>query len=235
MMLKKILFLAVLFHSFSTIYCQTIEFEGRDFEIANVKAAIVQLHGEEVLKVERDLTALPFDLKNLAHTVDEPTFVKIKDFNCKNGIFEVKILSRVQQPTPFPGAQGFIGIAFRVNADNTAYESIYLRPNVGRSENQMARNHTVQYYAYPDYKFDKLRAAEYKGQYETYADVGLDEWITLRIEVKDKKAVLFINDQKHPSFIVNEMLGNSESGSIGLWVDIGTEGYFKDLKIIAKN
>jgi len=27
------------------------------------------------------------------------------------------------------------------------------------------------------------------------------------------------------------MKGKTESGSIALWVDIGTEGYFKDLKV----
>jgi len=31
---------------------------------------------------------------------------------------------------------------------------------------------------------------------------------------------------------VNDLkLGTAVSGSIGLWVDIGTEGYFKDLKV----
>jgi hypothetical protein len=30
------------------------------------------------------------------------------------------------------------------------------------------------------------------------------------------------------------MKGKTTHGSIGLWVDIGTEGYFKDLKIMKK-
>ncbi len=216
----------------SNVIAQTIEWDGREFEISKVTASVVQLNGEEALKVERNLNALPFDLQNLASTVDEPTYVKLKDINITNGIFEVKVLSRIQNPSPFPRAQGFIGVAFRVSEDDTAYESIYLRPNVGRSESQAARNHAVQYYAYPDYKFNRLRE-ESNGEFETYADIGLDEWITMRIEVHGKKATLYLNDQKYPSFIVNEMKGNSASGSIALWVDIGTEGYFKDLKIIA--
>ena len=145
---------------------------------------------------------------------------------------EIKVLSRIQPLSPFAGSQGFIGIAFRISEDNTAYESIYLRPKAGRSDSQLVRNHTVQYYAYPDYKFDKLRKEEYMGQYETYADIGLDEWITMRIEFVGKTAKLYLNDQKYPAFIVNEILGKSGSGTVGLWVDIGTEGYFKDLKIL---
>ena len=57
-------------------------------------------------------------------------------------------------------------------------------------------------------------------------------WITLRIEVKDTNARLFINDNKQPSLIVNDLkLGGNVSGAIGLWVETGTEGYFSDLKI----
>jgi hypothetical protein len=40
-----------------------------------------------------------------------------------------------------------------------------------------------------------------------------------------------LNNQKEPVLIVNEMLSNVKSGGIGLWVEVGTEGYFKDLKI----
>jgi hypothetical protein len=45
------------------------------------------------------------------------------------------------------------------------------------------------------------------------------------------KARLFLNNQKTPSFIVNEMFGETKSGNISLWVEVGTVGYFKDLKI----
>lgn len=228
---KRVLTVIVFVGALFSAYAQTIKWNGEIFEISNVTASVVQLNGEEVLKVERDLVALPFDIKNLAATVDEPTFVKLKNVNIENGVVEVKVLSRIQSNTPFPASQGFIGVAFRVKQDNSAYESIYLRPKVGRSENQFARNHTVQYYAYPDFKFDRLRN-ESKGEFETYADLGLDEWITMRIEFEGKKARLYLNDQKFPSFIVNEMKGKMESGSIALWIDIGTEGYFKDLKII---
>jgi hypothetical protein len=70
--------------------------------------------------------------------------------------------------------------------------------------------------------------------YETYADIGLNEWITMRIEFEDEKATLYINNQKAPSFLVQKMLGNSKKGSIALWVEIGTIGYFKDFKVLKK-
>lgn len=42
---------------------------------------------------------------------------------------------------------------------------------------------------------------------------------------------MFINDMKYSSFIVGKMLGKHKIGGVGLYVDIGTIGYFKDLKV----
>lgn len=224
--------ITILFNFLAIVaFGQNINFDNQEFELKYVTGSVVKLDGEEVLKIERDLKALPFDLNNLAATVDEPTYAKLKGVDIENGVIEVKVLSRVQKNTPFDASQGFIGIAFRIDENNTSYESIYLRPRVGRSDSQLARNHTVQYYSYPDYKFDRLRR-ESNGVYETYADMDLNEWITMRFEISGSKVKLYINNQEHPSFIVNDMKGGVRSGSIALWVDIGTEGYFKDLRII---
>jgi hypothetical protein len=211
---------------------EVIVWEGRTFETVNVKAAIVNLRGEQVLKIERDLQSFPFDPTREVETVDDRHYLKLKGFEFTDGIFEVKVLSRVQQPPPFPRAQGFIGVYFRAQQDDSAFESIYLRPNAGRSDIQAMRNHAVQYFAYPGFKFADLRK-EAPGLYETYADIGLDEWITMRIRVVGEKAELYLNDARYPSFIVNRLKGTSKAGTIGLYVDIGTEGYFKDFKIIS--
>jgi hypothetical protein len=62
--------------------------------------------------------------------------------------------------------------------------------------------------------------------------MGLNEWITIKIEVKDEKAMLYLNGQKHPALIVNDLKhGAGLSGGIGLWVEVGTEGHFCDLKV----
>jgi hypothetical protein len=62
--------------------------------------------------------------------------------------------------------------------------------------------------------------------------MGLNEWITVKIEVRDTRARLFLNNNKQPSLIVNDLkLADNASGAVGLWVDIGTEGFFKDLRV----
>ena len=211
-------------------FAQELTFQKQKFEAKNVIASVVKFNGEDVIKIERDLKALPFDTSRLEATVDEPTYIKLKDVEFENGVIEVKMYSQIQKPSPFKSAQGFIGVAFRINESNTAYESIYLRPKVGRSDNQMFRNHTVQYYAYPDFKFEKLRK-ELPGMYETTAPVGINEWITMRIEVNGEKVYMYINDAKYSTLVVEKLKGRTKKGSVALWVDIGTIGYFKDMKI----
>jgi hypothetical protein len=211
-------------------YAQTIKWEGKEFEASNVKTAVVSLGGKKVLKVERDLDKLPFDSKNLSSTVDEPTFVKLKNVNLDSGVIEVKVLSRLLKTAP-ETARGFIGIAFRINEDNSSFECIYIRPANGRAEEQVRRNHAVQYFSYPDFKFPRLRK-ESPEMYESYADMGLNEWIKLKIVVNGKQAKLFLNNNKQPSLIVNDLKhGENASGAIGLFADVGTEGYFSDLKV----
>ena len=204
-----------------SVQAQTVKLAKSNLVANQVYMSLEKLNGEDVLRIVKDSTV---------QKVDEPTFVKIRDLDFENGTIEVKLLSRLLKTAP-DYARGFIGLAFRISDDNTAYESIYVRPTNGRADNQFRRNHTVQYYSYPDYKFDRLRK-ESNGDFETYADLGLDEWITMRVELQGKQAKLYLNNQKTASFIVSELKGNTTKGGIGLWVDIGTEGFFKDLKVI---
>ncbi|MEJ5146462.1 family 16 glycoside hydrolase [Sphingobacterium sp. MYb388] len=159
---------------------------------------------------------------------DEATYVKINDFNFKNGVIEV--LSRLLPDAP-AHARGFIGLAFRINEDDSKFESIYVRPTNSTADDQLRRNRTIQYFSYPNFKFTHSRATA-PGQYESYAPIALDEWIKLKIEVNGDQAKLFINGSKQPYLIVNDLkMGADQSGSLGLFVDIGTEGFFRNLKV----
>ncbi len=211
---------------------QQIKFGKQTFELHNVTGSVVEFQGKKVLKIERDLKALPFDEKNLEQTVDDKHYARLIDINdFENGTIEVKMYSQIQNPSPYPPAAGFIGLYYRIKEDDSAWESIYLRPKVGRIHNQFARNHAVQYFAYPDFKFQTLRDKFPAGSYEGSAPVMLNEWITMRLEINGETAEMFINDMKYSSFIVNKMLGTNKKGYVGLYVDIATTGYFKDLKI----
>jgi hypothetical protein len=225
----------ILFFCSSISFGQQIKFGKQTFELHNVTGSVVDFQGKKVLKIERDLKTLPFDEKNLEKTVDDKHYARLIDIDdFENGTIEVKMYSQIQNPSPYPPAAGFIGLYYRIKEDDSAWESIYLRPKVGRINNQMARNHAVQYFAYPDFKFQTLRDKFPAGSYEGSAPVMLNEWITMRLEINGETAEMFINDLKYSSFIVNKMLGNSKKGYVGLYVDIATTGYFKDLKVTKK-
>ncbi|WP_207510016.1 hypothetical protein [Telluribacter humicola] len=205
----------------TTLFAQKIKLVEDRLQAVDVSMTLVKLKGKKAVRVVKDTAVKAFD---------EPTFVKISGANFTNGTIEVKVLSRLLKNAP-EFARGFIGVAFRINETNTSYESIYIRPTNGRSDDQVRRNHSIQYYSYPHYKFDRLRK-EAPERYESYADMGLDEWITLQIVVQGQQAKLYLNDSKQPSLVVNDLkLGANASGAIGLWVEVGTEGFFSDLKI----
>jgi hypothetical protein len=221
-MKNKLLLVTCLAVAFaSSLNAQSIALDKNNIEPVNVSLSIAKVMGKQAIKVIKDST-----IKG----ADEPTFVRIKGISFKNGTIEVKVLSRLLKDAP-DFARGFIGIAFRINDSNTKYESIYIRPVNARVDDQVRRNHSIQYYSYPDYKFDRLRK-ESPERYESYADMEMNKWITMRIEVREAQAKLFLNNNRQPSLIVNDLkLGADLSGGVALWVEVGTEGYFSDLKI----
>ena len=120
------------------VSAQKVNLEKIQLEPTSVFMSHEKLDGKKVLKVAVD-TAIK--------TFDEPTFVKIKGIDFKNGTIEVKVLSRLITNAP-DWARGFIGLAFRIDDKNTKFESIYIRPTNGRADNQIRRNHSIQYFAF---------------------------------------------------------------------------------------
>ena len=128
-------------------------------------------------------------------------------------------------------ARGFAGIAFRVSPDMSKYECIYLRPTNGRAEDQERRNHSVQYFSFPDYAWFRLRK-ETPSKYETYADLAPGEWTKVKIEVRGDKVRLYLHGNEQPTLLVNDLkLGADAKGSIALWLESSTEAYYSNLRI----
>ncbi|RYY23945.1 MAG: hypothetical protein EOP41_06190 [Sphingobacteriaceae bacterium] len=219
--------LVICFYSLTTnqLQAQSVQLEKSKILPVQVDMSVIKMEGKATVRVVKDAAVKAFD---------QPTFARINPINFKNGVIEVKVLSRLLKNAP-DFARGFIGIAFRINADDSKFECIYIRPTNSQADDQVRRNHTVQYFSFPDFSFERLRK-ESPEKYETRADVSLNQWTKLRIEVAGKQARLFINNSKTSSFIVNDLkLGPEASGAIGLWVDVGTEGFFKELKIYPGN
>ena len=162
---------------------------------------------------------------------DATSYALIKEVSFRDGAIEVDLAG---QPAAgaFAGARGFIGIAFRIQADGS-YEYIYLRPTNGRADDQVRRNHSTQYSSYPDFGFARSRQ-EAPEKYESYVDLEPSVWTKYKIEVEGRKARLYVHGAEQPCLIVNDLKLEPRDGGVALWVGPGTEGYFSNLKITVK-
>lgn len=128
------------------------------------------------------------------------------------------------------GARGFVGLAFRVRADRSAFECFYLRPTNGRADDQLRRNHSTQYISHPGFPWEKLRR-DSPGVYESYVDLQPGVWTHMKVEFAGKRAKLYVHGADQPSLIVNDLKLPPAAGGLALWVGDGTEAYFRNLKV----
>jgi len=151
----------------------------------------------------------------------------VKGATFHNGEIELEVAG---QPAggAAAAARGFIGIAFRLK--DGQFEYIYLRPTNGRADDQVRRNHSVQYSAHPNFSFAVSRA-QAPEKYESYVDLEPGVWTRYRIAVEGTKARLYVHGAPQPCLIVNDLKLGDSTGGVALWIGPGTEGYFTGLQI----
>jgi hypothetical protein len=160
--------------------------------LRSVTAAPADIAGRQALRVELTDT-VTFDGKPGVDYVDMPTFVIIPA-RFTNGTIEVDILSRLNGKGP-ADARAFAGIAYRIAEGGVRFEAVYLRPLNGRKANPPSPRdqRAIQYFAYPDWPFDRLRSEYPDGRYEAAADIGPDEWIKLKIGIAETAVDVTVN------------------------------------------
>jgi hypothetical protein len=196
------------------------------FRLSGVSLVETSYQGDRALRVTMPSSAYQDASKDRLLDRDFMAWLPV-DFH--NGTLELDVASDLAPDAP-AYARGFIGVSFRID-DMSRFESIYLRPTNSQANDQVRRNHSVQYAAYPDFPFDQLRASSPE-KYETYAELQLGRWTHMKIEVRDATATLFLDHNEKPALIVNDLkLGPSQRGGVGLWIESGTVAHFKDIRI----
>jgi hypothetical protein len=147
----------------------------------------------------------------------------------RDGTIEVDVAGR-RGSYAVPTDRGFIGVAFRVSGDRSRSEYIYLRPDNGRAEDQVRRNHAIQYASHPDYPWPRMRK-EFPEKYESYVDLQPGVWTRMRIDVSGTTARLYVNGATQPNLIVPDLKHGVSEGGVALWIGSGTEGFFSNLRI----
>jgi hypothetical protein len=186
----------------------------------NVKADTVTYQGRKAVRVADTAAADVPDGKRYA-VLAGPDFA--------DGTIEVDLTGDTL-PNADPTARGFTGIAFRMSADGSRYESFYLRPKNGRAEDQLQRNHSAQYISEPEFPWQRLRQ-ETPGKYESYVDLVPSEWTPIKIEVRGDKARLYVYGSPQPTLVVNDLKHGRSKGAIALWIGPGTIAHFANLRV----
>jgi hypothetical protein len=189
-------------------------------ELHNVKAEPVTYLGRRAMRVS---DSGPEGLD------DAGRFAVVPGSSFQDGTIEVNLSGDTAPDAP-TGARGFVGIAFRITPDQSHFECFYVRPKNGRSEDQLQRNHSVQYISIPGFGWQKLRS-DTPGKYESYVDLIPGQWTQMKIQVAGSRARLYVNGLEQPALIVNDLKQSSVNGAIALWVGPGTIAHFADLKV----
>lgn len=147
----------------------------------------------------------------------------------QDGVIEADIALKTTVP---PGVRypGFVGMAFRVRPDASHYELFYLRPGNSQAADQAMRNHVVQYSSEPDFGWYRLRR-EWPSVYESHAELAMETWTKVRIEVAGRTAKLYLNGSASPSLVVDGLKGEDLHGAVGLWGYTDEEAYFSNVRI----
>lgn len=195
---------------------------AENFTANHVKVENATLNGEAVTRIYKHEKLMEFDTS---------TYAKLKDVQFHNGTIEMKLCSRLLPDAP-DFARGFIGIVYRASENDAEFESFYVRPTNGRScTDPVRKTHGCQYFSYPGYTFSYFR--EYGiTDYEAPVELELNEWFTLKAVIEDEKASFYLNGSETPTLVVPRMKhGTGAKGSIGVYVDTGTEAFVSEIKI----
>lgn len=191
----------------------------------NVTAEPVTLHGKKGVRVQMSGTA-----KQPGPNMPVEQLAVIEGTEFGDGVIEAEIAGEPRPGAP-EGARGFVGLAFRVQADLRTYEAFYLRPTNGRADDQVRRNHSAQYISHPDWPWFRLRK-ESPEKYESYVDLVPGQWTSVKIEVKGAQARLYVHGQAQPTLIVSDLkTGAAAKGAVALWLDAGTLAHFRNLTV----
>jgi hypothetical protein len=188
--------------------------------LVQVQAEAVSFKGRKAVRITDDAPMTAGDAGRLAI---------LTNTSFQDGVIEVDLTGDVMTGAS-QAARGFVGMVFRAASDNSHFECFYLRPTNGRADDQVRRNHSVQYISIPGFPWQLLRE-KFPEKYESYVDLQPAEWTKVKIEVKGDHAKLYVHGNAQPSLIVNDLKQPVGSGAVGLWVGPATVAHFSNLRV----
>ena len=200
----------------------SVIFQDQTFVPVGVDAGLSMSDGQAVLRVIKPQDNMEPDV---------PTYARLAGTDFHDGTIEVDVRARLSHWADID-CRGFIGIVFRASDADDRFESFYVRPRNGRSCTQPQRRiHTMQYFSYPGYTFAYFRERGI-ADFEAKADIEMDEWVHIKAEVRGAEGRFYVDDMSEPALVVPQMFAGADArGGVGLYVDNGTDGLFRNLRV----
>ena len=177
----------------------------------NIKAVnrTISIYGDQMDAVEMDAK-------------DNDGLGILEDIEFDTGTIEIELLGENN-----PG-KSFIGVAFNIQNDDT-FEAVYFRPFNFVAEEQIRKDHMVQYIFHPEFIWRKLRE-ERTGEFEDEisSPPNPDDWFKATIRITDHKVEVYVNESSEPVLSVDR-LTSVTSHKIGIWTGFGSSGRFRNL------
>jgi len=150
-------------------------------------------------------------------------FIRLNDFVFRNGTIEVDIKGKDEFQ------RSFLGIAFHGINDST-YDAIYFRPF--NFKNPDRNGHSVQYVSEPQNTWYVLRE-EHPEEYENPLSPVPEptDWFHVTLQIEYPSVKVYVNNASEPSLEIIQLSSHKE-GWLGLWVGNGSDGSFRNLKIV---
>lgn len=199
-----------------------VSFQNQTFVPVGVDVGLSVCEGETVLRVIKPEDNMEPDV---------PTYARLAGSDFHDGTIEVDVRARLS-PWADIDCRGFVGIAFRASEKNDRFEGFYVRPRNGRScTDPRRRIHTMQYFSYPGYTFAYFRERGI-ADYEAQADIEMDEWVHLKVEISGAEGRFYVDDMETPALVVPQMFAGADArGGVGLYVDNGTDALFRNVRV----
>ncbi|MEI6781156.1 MAG: hypothetical protein WCQ21_09585 [Verrucomicrobiota bacterium] len=186
---------------------------GKSWKILNATAKVMELDGKRALHLKAT-----GDSANRIAGLALPVGVEFG-----TGVIELDLKGKnIPQGS-------FLGVVFNV-MDEKRFEGVYFRPFNFKAE-EARRGRSVQYIAWPEYTWEKLRKDK-PGQFEKPVNPvpDPDGWFHARIDVTEKQVRVFVNDATEPCLVVDRLARGDVKRPTGLFVDVA-EGLYANLKI----
>jgi hypothetical protein len=188
--------------------------DGQVWQVINGDGETTREDGKAVIRLRP---------KGMATTGSNVGLALLKGVTFTEGTLEIDLKGKGRDEA------SFLGLAFGV-VDGKSFEAVYFRPFNFLREGDSYRSHAVQYVAWPDHTWEKLRKDKPGGFEATVKPVPDPAgWFHARVEVTKQKIRVWVDDGKEPCLTVDR-LAKSGPGKVGLWVD-SREGAFRNLVI----